>query len=57
MIALFNFNPMSLQECRDVYLKSIKNIFSKKYDQSSTGKVGLGDTLFRTIGDLVGQGA
>lgn len=50
------YKGLSPQECRDVYLKSIKNIFSAKYDKSNTGKVGLGDTLFRTIGDLVGQG-
>ena len=37
-------------------MDAIKNIFCSKYDKSTTGKVGLGDTLFRTIGDLAGQG-
>ncbi|KAL5263200.1 hypothetical protein ACHWQZ_G008552 [Mnemiopsis leidyi] len=50
------YKGLSPQECRDVYLKSIKNIFSQKYDKSSTGKIGLSDTLFRTVGDLIGQG-
>ena len=50
------YKGLSPQECRDVYLESIGNIFSSKYDKSTTGKIGLGETLFRTIGDLVGQG-
>ena len=41
------YKGLSPQECRDVYLRTIKKIFSSKYDRSTTGGLGLGDSVFR----------